>query len=97
MDDKGDIGMIKCNYIEPFCVGDIEFLGAHCFKSKSKSLLLSKEGTSIILSNDIIDLICKQELSDNIGIKLYQRGLQNYLVKKDFQTQKIIIINLHFL
>lgn len=84
MDDKGDIGMIKCNYIEPFCVGDIEFLGAHCFKSKSKSLLLSKEGTSIILSNDIIDLICKQELSDNIGIKLYQRGFAKLFGKERF-------------
>ena len=88
MDDKGDIGMIKCNYIEPFCVGDIEFLGAHCFKSKSKSLLLSKEGTSIILSNDIIDLICKQELSDNIGIKLYQRGFAKLFGKERFSDTK---------
>jgi len=66
--------MIKYNYIEPFYMENIEFLGAYCFEAKDNSLLLSEKGSSIILSNDIITLIKEHNLSENIAIKLYQRG-----------------------
>ncbi len=88
MDDKGDIRMINCKYIEPFCIENIEFLGAYCFNSLDKSLLLSKEGTSIILANDLVDLIDKHELSESLSIKLYQRGFVKLFNKERFSIRE---------
>lgn len=66
--------MIEHNYINGFVTNDIEFLGAYIFKSDNNSLLLSKSGSSIILSNDLAKLIEPNSINEKLAIKLYQRG-----------------------
>lgn len=84
MDYKGDNRMIEYKYINGFFTNDIEFLGAYCFEDVSKSLLLSKSGSSIILSNDLIKSIEENNLSEKLAIKLYQRGFVKLFNKKRF-------------
>ena len=76
--------MIKYDYIEPFNLENIEFLGAYCYKYGDKSLLLSNQGTSIILSNKLVAEILNHELSENLSIKLYQRGFVKLFDKERF-------------
>lgn len=76
--------MIKHEYIEPFKQDKVEFLGAYCFTVENNSLLLSNVGTSIILSNDLIEKVKRHELSENLSIKLYQRGLAKLYDRERF-------------
>ena len=80
--------MIKYNYIKPFHNGNTEFLGAYCYKYLDNSLLLSKVGTSIILSNDLIEQIESEELSEKLAIKLYQRGFIKLYGQDRFYTKE---------
>ena len=61
-------------YLIPFIQDEYEFTGAHCFSVEDKSFLLSKNGVSIVLSNDLISEIEHGDISDDLAFKLYQRG-----------------------
>ena len=84
MDNKGDNRMIEYSYIDGFITNDIEFIGTYCFEDVNKSLLLSKSGSSIILSNDLTKSIKANNISEKLAIKLYQRGFVKLFNKERF-------------
>lgn len=61
-------------YLTPFIQDEYEFPGAHCFSTEDNSFLLSKNGVSIVLSNNLISEIECCKISDDLAFKLYQRG-----------------------
>lgn len=65
---------MKYKYLTPFKQDEYEFSGAHCFMVKDKSFLLSENGVSIVLDNNLISDIEKCKLSEELAFKLYQRG-----------------------
>ncbi len=66
--------MINYNYLEPFEQEEFSFCGAHRFFTKEWSFLLSENGSSIVLKNDLAKLIANRQLSEDLAFKLYQRG-----------------------
>lgn len=66
--------MIEYKYIETFAQGEFSFSGAHCFSTEEWSFLLSANGSSIVLKNDLVVLIADRQLPEDLAFKLYQRG-----------------------
>lgn len=61
-------------YIHPFSYGAFSFNGAFCFEKNEKAFLLSEQGTSIILSGELLQSILHKCISDEMKIKLINRG-----------------------
>ncbi len=65
---------MEYRYLEPFDQEEFSFKGAHCFSVKEKSFVLSGNGTSMILHNDLVQSIAKKKPTEDLSFKLYQRG-----------------------
>lgn len=73
-------------YIQPFTVDEFEFEGAFCFNGSSSSFLLSKQGTSLIISNDQLKHFNDGIYSEDLIFKLYQRGFGKVYGKERFSV-----------
>lgn len=80
--------MKEYKYIDGFKLGDIEFLGAYAFKGDNNTLLLSEYGSSIILSNNLVELVENNNIIENLAIKLYQRGFVKLFDRDRFFENK---------
>lgn len=61
-------------YLFPFEWNEFSFCGAHCFFTDKWSFLLSQNGSSIILQNNLVQSIENKKLSEDLAFKLYQHG-----------------------
>lgn len=66
--------MIDHEYLEPFQQEEYSFCGAHRFFTNEWSFLLSENGSSMVLKNDLVEFIADQQLPEDLAFKLYQRG-----------------------
>ena len=65
---------MEYKYLTPFDQEEFSFCGAHCFFTEERSFLLSENGTSIVLKNDLVEFIADRRLPEDLAFKLYQRG-----------------------
>ena len=68
---------LKRRYINSFLYDKLNFLGAFCFSldNSAFSFLLNKSGKSILLSNDLVESIEQQTISEALTLKLLAHGL----------------------
>lgn len=78
--------MIEYKYLDPFEQEEFSFCGAHCFFTKEWSFLLSKNGSSIVLKNDLVEFIANRQLPEDLAFKLYQRGFGLAYGQKRFEN-----------
>jgi uncharacterized protein len=61
--------------INSYQVADFNFLGCDCFINHDNSFILNRHsGTSMIISNDILEKISSSNLDESIKFKLIQKG-----------------------
>jgi len=65
---------MEYQYLAPFEQEEFSFSGAHRFFTGEWSFLLSNNGSSIILKNDLAESAAAGQLSEDLAFKLYQRG-----------------------
>lgn len=89
--------MLKQFKIEPFVQDDVSFLGAFAFEKNNRIFLLSNNGFSILIDNNLLQLIQNQNMTEDLMFKLVQHGLADIdskvLCKKqpDIQVQYFMI------
>ena len=66
--------MIEYEYLIPFEQEEFSFGGAFRFYTDEWSFLLSKNGTSIIIDNNLAISISNQLVSESLALKLFQHG-----------------------
>ena len=82
---------MKYKYLTPFKQDEYVFSGAHCFTMGNNSFLLSENGVSIVLTNNLISSIEHCELSDDLAFKLYQRGFGSVYGKERLKEPENLI------
>lgn len=80
------------DYLEPYTVNELKFLGCHVFSEKSNHFLLSGNGCAIIIDDVLFNYIKEKKLPDGLKIKLVQHGLAHVPGKEMFRCEKKIDI-----
>ncbi len=83
--------MLNYKYLIPFEQEEFSFNGAHCFFNDKKSFLLSDLGTSIVLDLSLMTEIKNKLVSENLALKLYQRGFATVYNKPRFFDRQVEI------
>ena len=78
---------MEYKYLAPFQQEEFSFCGGHRFFTEEWSFLLSENGTSIVLKNDLAELIADRQLPEDLAFKLYQRGFGLAYGKERFENQ----------
>ena len=64
------------SYIEKFAAGEVQFNGAYvCASEKGYNFLVSPNGFSIILSDELVECLVKQKPSEDLMMKLIQHQM----------------------
>lgn len=64
------------NYINPFSKGEVSFLGAYvCASEREYNFLVAPNGFSMILSDELVESIIRQQPSENLMMKLIQHQM----------------------
>ncbi len=66
--------MMDYRYLAPFEQEEFMFSGAHCFSVEDRCYLLAHNGSSIVLHGELVNSIARQQPSEDLAFKLYQRG-----------------------
>ena len=78
-------------WLEPYSLDDFEFLGSYITRGKNQSILISKIGTTITISNTLCDTIIGKTPSDLLRVKLYERGFARMFGKTMYKPRTTII------
>ena len=82
---------MEYTYISSFINDEFEFEGAHCFSNNDRAFLLSKNGTSIVLSRTLIDSLVQKKPLESLMFKLYQRGFGKVYKNERFELKQSTI------
>ena len=84
--------MINRTYaLKAFTQEEFKFEGATCFEGQANSLLLSKDGGSIIISNNMVASIVAKSVSEDLAFKLFQRGFATVYAQRYRKVSRHII------
>lgn len=78
-------------WLEPYSLSDFDFLGSYITRGKTQSVLISKYGTSITISNTLCDTIVGKNPSDLLRVKLYERGFARMFGKTMYEHHSAIV------
>lgn len=74
--------------IDSYEISDFKFLGCNCFISSENSYILNRiTGTSMILSNELLEKIKYKNLDDNLKFKLIQKGFATITNSNKIQVE----------
>lgn len=74
--------------INPYEISNFNFLGCDCFSGCENSYILNRaSGTSMIISNNLLEKISCADLDENIKFKLIQKGFASVPNSNEIQTE----------
>lgn len=74
--------------IDSYEISNFNFLGCDCFVSSKNSYILNRvTGTSMILSDDLLEKIKSRDLDENLKFKLIQKGFATMPNSNKIQTE----------
>ena len=63
-------------YINQFSIGEVNFLGAYvCARERGYNFLVAPNGFSIILSDELVESLIRQQPSEDLMMKLIQHQM----------------------
>lgn len=80
--------MLNYEFLVPFEQEEFSFKGARCFHNEKKAFLLSDSGTSIILDLSLLSEIENKSVSEDLALKLYQRGFATVFNRQRFSARR---------
>lgn len=79
--------MIEGIYLPPFTREEFAFEGAWCFTAGEAALLLSRNGTTVLLSRALADTVVAGNPGEDLAFKLHQRGFSTVYGQPRFTEQ----------